>query len=387
MENKTVRRKIFLSNTFMVLAILCVFLLINILIVKLYGESIEHQFMDSVESSIDEDVLEDLLREYTIRRNEFLFIILADGVACITVLVLISQIFTKRLADHIMIPLNALEEGAIRIRNNDLTQDIEYEGDAEFEDVCDTFNDMRKYLLAEQEKNRKYEKARVDMIAGISHDLRTPLTVIQGTIKGMMDGIVSTPEQKDKFLVTAYKRTLDMDVLLNQLFYMSRLETGNLPLDFKLISISDLIENYVRSKQDFYLNEEIEVSGDTNGVTGMVNIDPEQFLRIFDNLLENSRKYSEAEHLKVKISLNAEDDNYLICFSDNGVGVSEEKLPYIFDEFYRADESRNKKEGNGLGLYIVKYLVEAMGGSVTAESSDGFSVCIKLKKQSDKVVE
>lgn len=104
-------------------------------------------------------------------------------------------------------------------------------------------------------------------------------------------------------------------------------------------------------------------------------------MRIFDNLFENSVKYAGTSPLKIKISLSRTGDRIKVCFSDNGAGVSQEKLPYIFDEFYRGDESRNKKEGNGLGLYIVKYLVEAMGGCVKADNSDGFTVTMLFKAE------
>ncbi len=157
---------------------------------------------------------------------------------------IISQIFTKNLTNHIMEPLDALSEGAKRIKGNDLSQDITYTGDIEFEDVCDTFNDMQKHILEEQEKNRKYENARTDMIAGISHDLRTPLTAIRGTIKGLMDGIASSPEKQNQFLQAAYRRTGDMDMLLNQLFLSFKngnwkyadfpQETGNFRIPAKL---------------------------------------------------------------------------------------------------------------------------------------------------------
>lgn len=132
-----------------------------------------------------------------------------------------------------MKPLEALEKGVRRIQDNVLTEEIVYEGDAEFEEICDTFNEMQAHILAEQEKNRKYEKARTEMVAGLSHDLRTPLTAVRGTVKALMDGIVKVPEQQEKFLRTAYRRTGDMDVLLNQLFYLSKLETGNMPLHLK----------------------------------------------------------------------------------------------------------------------------------------------------------
>lgn len=380
MGKQTVKRRIFISNALMVVVTLFILLMINSFVIKVYSESVEHELEDSIGDVMDEDGLEELLEGYTIRRNEFILLFLADGIICIAVLVIVSQIFTRKLVNHIMEPLDALADGAERIRKNDLTQDIEYSGDAEFENVCHTFNEMRGAILAGQEKNRKYEKARTDMIAGISHDLRTPLTAIRGTIKGLLDGVASTPERQKKFLETAYRRTGDMDLLLNQLFYLSKLETGNMPFDFKTIEISGFISNYVKGKQEILENGQAEITADIEGITGYVSVDPEQLQRIFDNLLENSRRYGNVTPLKIKISLEKSKRGFCICFSDNGVGVPEEKIPYIFDEFYRGDESRNKKEGNGLGLYIVRYLTEAMGGSVRAENAGGLAVCLELRE-------
>lgn len=380
MGKQTVKKRIFISNALMVLVTLFIFLIINVIFLKAYSEYIEHGLEDSIEGVVDEEGLEELLEGYTIRRNEFILLFLADGILCIAVLVIVSQIFTRKLVNHIMEPLDALADGAERIRKNDLTQDIKYSGDAEFENVCHTFNEMRGAILEGQEKNRKYEKARTDMIAGISHDLRTPLTAIKGTVKGLLDGIASTPERQKKFLETAYRRTGDMDLLLNQLFYLSKLETGNMPFDFKTIEISGFIRNYVKGKQEILENEQAEIAADIEGITGYVSVDPEQLQRILDNLLENSRKYASVTPLKIKISLERNKEGFCICFSDNGVGVPEEKIPYIFDEFYRIDESRNKKEGNGLGLYIVRYLTEAMGGSVRAENAGGLAVYLGLKE-------
>lgn len=187
------------------------FFIINLFVIKFYAESIEAEFRTSVEGITDEDGLDDLLEDWTVHPNEFLLVFGADGILCIIVLVMISQLFAKNLTDRIMEPLDALAEGAKRIKENDLTQDIAYVGELEFENVCAAFNDMQESILAAQEKNRKYEKARTDMIAGISHDLRTPLTAMKGTIKGLMDGVVSEPKQQKKFLQAAYRRTGDMD--------------------------------------------------------------------------------------------------------------------------------------------------------------------------------
>ena len=381
MGKHTVKRRIFLSNALMVLVTLIIFLMINAVVVKVYSESIEQELEDSIGIVTDEDGLEDMIEGFTARRNEFILLFLLDGILCIAVLFLVSQIFTRKLVGHIMEPLIALSDGARRIRNHDLTQDIVYFGDMEFENVCRSFNEMREAILEGQEKNRKYEKARTDMIAGISHDLRTPLTAIRGTVKALMDGVASTLEQQKKFLETAYRRTGDMDVLLNQLFYVSKLETGNMPLNLSAIELSAFIENYVKGKQEFLENEQIEMTADTKGITGYVSADGEQLQRVFDNLLENSIKYGNVRPLHVRIALERRESGFSICFSDNGVGVEEEKLPYIFDEFYRIDESRNQKEGNGLGLYIVKYLIEAMGGSVRAENAQGLRVYMEIREE------
>lgn len=380
MEKRTVKRRIFLSNAMMVVVTLIIFLIINLFVVKFYAESIEAEFRTSVEGVADEDGLDDLLEDWTVHRNEFILIFGADGILCIIVLVIISQLFTKNLTDHIMKPLDALAEGTKRIKSNDLTQDIVYTGELEFENLCAAFNDMQESILAEQEKNRKYEKARTDMIAGISHDLRTPLTAMKGTIKGLMDGVASTPEQQEKFLQAAYRRAGDMDMLLNQLFYLSGMETGNMPISMQTIEVAAFLKNYVKGKREVMESGQEEITVDTKGITAEISVDPEQLQRILDNLLENSRKYAEMTPLRIEILLEKTPKGVSVCFQDNGAGVPEEKLPYIFDEFYRGDESRNKKEGNGLGLYIVKYLTEAMGGSVRAENADGFAVYLELRE-------
>ncbi len=397
MEKGTVKRRIFLSNARMVLVTLLIFLAINLVVVKIYAESVEKELKTSIEDLIDgsgasnysdsDNVenqyrdgqeflgdLDDFLETWTIHRNEFILLFGADGIICILALLLISQIFTRNLEKNIMEPLELLAQGADRIKHNDLSTEIRYVGDAEFEDVCITFNHMQEHILREQEKNRKYEKARTDMIAGISHDLRTPLTAIRGTIKGLMDGIAATPEMQEKFLQAAYRRTGDMDRLLNQLFYVSKIETGNMPFSVQRIEIADFIRNYVKGKQELLDKEKEQMQVETGDIYLDINVDPEQLQRIFDNLLENSRKYAERDLLKAVLSLKRTEGGVEICFRDNGVGVLEEKLSYVFDEFYRGDESRNRKEGNGLGLYIVKYLVEAMGGSVRGENADGFVV-------------
>lgn len=387
MSGNSVKKRIFISNTLMILVTLGLFLLVNLGVIKVYTEAIEHEFKASTEELLDDDVLEDTVKEWTVRKNEFMLFFLVDGVLCILVLVGVSQIFTRNLASYIIKPLDALNEGAQRIQKNDLSTDILYVGDAEFEQVCTAFNSMQGHLLEEQEKNRKYEKARTDMIAGISHDLRTPLTAIKGTIKALLDGIAATPEKQQKFLTAAYRRTGEMDALLNQLFYVSRLETGNMPLEIKKINLTEFIDRYVCGKQEVLNPKDVDIQAILQKRKFFVMADPEQLQRILDNLIQNSLKYSEASPVHMAISLKHNAEQVILSVGDNGVGVPEDKLPHIFEEFYRGDESRNKKEGNGLGLYIVKYLTEAMGGTVRAENREGLVITMEFPLESQERME
>lgn len=380
MKGQTVKKRIFISNACMILVTCFIVLFINIGVVKIYWESIEQGWLMSMTAGLDTSRVENMLQEWTVHQESFYVLFFVDLLICIAVWILVSMFFTKRLVNQIMTPLEALGQGAKRIRENNLTTDIHYRGDAEFEEICHTFNDMQAHILAEQEKNRKYEKARTEMIAGISHDLRTPLTAIRGSIKGILDGVVKEEKMREKFLQTAYRRTGDMDVLLNQLFYVSKLETGNMPLHLQSINLFSWISKYLKGKRIMPDGEEVEFTEKLEEVSKNAMIDPEQFQRIFDNLLENSRKYSNANLIRIMLTLKEQENDFLIRFSDNGQGVSEEKLEFIFDEFYRADESRNKKEGNGLGLYIVRNLIESMGGQVWAKNESGLAVYIKLPK-------
>lgn len=135
MNKNTVKRRIFISNTLMILVTLGIFLIVNLGIIKVYSESIEHEFEDTAVELMGDDGLEEMVETWTIKRNEFIILFLADGILCILALVGVSQAFTRNLSRHILEPLDALNDGAERVQNNNLTEDILYVGDVEFEKV------------------------------------------------------------------------------------------------------------------------------------------------------------------------------------------------------------------------------------------------------------
>ena len=161
---------------------------------------------------------------------------------------------------------------------------------------------------------------------------------------------------------------------LEQLFFFSKMETGNLPVAMEAVEIGTFLTDYVKTAA----SGQERITLNTNGISAEVMADTGYLQRILDNLLENSRKYAAREPLEIDISLYRNEAGIDICFRDNGVGVPEEKLPHIFEEFYRADEARSGREGNGLGLYIVDYLMRAMGGAVRAENAGGLAIHLEL---------
>lgn len=377
MKRQTVKRRIFIANAWMIFVTIALVGLINLGVIKVYWEFIEQEWQLSMQTMAATADIGHLLKQWTVHQQSFYVLLLTDILVCAGVWIAVSLFFTGKLAQQIMKPLAALEQGTQRIRNNDLTQDIVYHGEKEFEDICHTFNQMQAHILAEREKNQAYETSRTEMIAGISHDLRTPLTAIRGSIKGILDGVVKG-EQQNKFLQMAYRRTEEMNKLLTQLFELSKLETGNMPLHLQKTNLFDWMSTYIEEKRE--QGEPIAWIEELAQDTGSVLIDREQMHRIFDNLVENSRKYAEVQPVQISISGKETEQEVLLRFADNGQGVPEEKLTSIFEEFYRTDASRKKKEGNGLGLYIVKNLIESMGGQVWAKNEAGLAIYIRLPK-------
>lgn len=305
------------------------------------------------------------------------------GFATIIVLLGISQLFTNRLVNRIMKPINKLINASKRIEEGNLKEEISYKGYNEFETVCTSFNQMQQHLLEEQEQIVSYEKARTDMVSGISHDLRTPLTSVKGYIKGLKDGIATTPEKQMQYLDIAYKKACEMDVLLQRLFYFSKMETGNMPFYKNVTDLNQFIRNFVEGSEHDLTTRGVSISFESSEKSQMVSIDIEQMQRVFTNLIENSLKYANTDELQIHISLTQKDGQDVIVISDNGCGVEPDKLPHLFEQFYRGDESRSSKnsEGNGIGLYIAKYIIEAHDGTIAAENDNGFKIIIKLPQE------
>lgn len=306
------------------------------------------------------------------------------GIGSILVIMVISRFFTNRLVNKIMIPIMRLIDGAKHIEQGNLDEPVVYTGEDEFEMVCRSFNKMQESLKEGMEKNAAYEKARTDLVSGISHDLRTPLTSVKGYIKGIKDGIANTPQRQERYLDIAYKKACDMDILLQKLFYFSKLETGNMPLYTVQLQFVTFIEEFIKKNEEYYQENKLEITLSVTGEDHQVKIDKEQISRVIANIIDNSIKYKTSDRVQVLLEIAGFNDLEKLTITDNGEGVAEEKLPFIFEQFFRADEARSsKKVGSGLGLYISKYIIERHGGSITAKNNGGLSIEIDLPKKGE----
>lgn len=316
------------------------------------------------------------LKSVLLQSSRPLFLVLFfTSIGAVAVLLVLSSYFTKRMNRVVMEPLEELGKGAKRIQDGNLNEEICYQGEAEFENLCQTFNSMQRTILEDQKQRIKTEKARIDMVTGISHDLRTPLTSIQGYIKGILDGVANTQEKKTRYLKTAYESTEDMNRLLQKLFEFSRLESGQMPFHMVKVNLAEFVNMCVAQKESLMDKEKVRIFFQEEEAAPEILLDVEQFRRIFDNLLENSIKYTGMCPAEIKIRIYRTERETVFEWKDNGPGVPEEKIGKIFERFYRCDESRNKK-GSGVGLYVVKYIVEHHGGFIQAENDGGLKLTL-----------
>lgn len=306
--------------------------------------------------------------------------------AAIAVVLLFSLFFTRQMAWRILRPLKALSNGAKRIESGDLSEPIVHKGRDEFAEVAAAFNHMQESLLEERKKTAAYEEARVDLIAGISHDLRTPLTSVKGFIKGICDSVANTPEKREQYLSIAYQKACDMDMLLQKLFDFSNLETGHLPITPGKNDLGAFVRAYAENVRDELADQNLKITAEVTSVPHPVLIDAEQMRRVLMNLTENVTKYAKAESPEIKLSVWREKGMEQLLFADNGGGVPDEHLPHLFERFWRGDESRGAAggDGSGLGLYICKYIVEAHDGKVAAKTGGGLQIQISLPCRKEK---
>ena len=270
-------------------------------------------------------------------------------------------------------PLVKLKKATQNIKEGNLDFVLNVEGNDEFSELCQDFEEMRRRLKESAEEKVNIDKENRELISNISHDLKTPMTAIKGYVEGIMDGVADTPEKMDRYVRTIYNKTNEMDHLINELTFYSKIDTNRIPYTFSKLNVEDYFSDCA---------EEVGLELETKGIqlfysnyvdrNVLVILDGEQIRRVIHNLVSNAIKYMDKEKGIIQIRVKDVGDFIQVEIEDNGKGIAQKDLPYIFDRFYRADVSRNSsKGGSGIGLSIVRKILEDHGGKVWATSREG----------------
>ena len=273
----------------------------------------------------------------------------------------------------IAVPLVKLRKATQNIKEGNLDFVLEVEGKDEFSQLCQDFEDMRKRLKESTEEKILMDKENKELISNISHDLKTPITAVKGYVEGIMDGVADTPEKMNRYVRTIYNKTNEMDHLINELTFYSKIDTNRIPYTFSKLNVEDYFSDCA---------EELGLEMETRGIELVyanyvekgvqVIADGEQIRRVIHNIVSNAIKYMEKPRGIIQLRVKDVGDFIQVEIEDNGKGIAAKDLPYIFDRFYRTDVSRNSsKGGSGIGLSIVKKIMEDHGGKVWATSRLG----------------
>ncbi len=301
--------------------------------------------------------------------------------ASVVVLAAGNGLITFAVARSMIGPLGALEQAAERISGGDLETPLApVQRRDEIARVRDAFERMRVGLRDSLAKQRQYEQSRLELIASISHDLRTPVTTIRGYAEGLRDGVASGAEKRERYLRTIIDRAVTMDRLIEELFLLSTLELEQAPFAFRSLDLRQFLEDSVEELRRVY--DGVPISLEVEAPV-RVKADPSQLRRVIENVVDNAVRHSGRPDTRVEVRLRSSGGRAVVEIRDNGRGIAAEELARVFERFYRGDQARGGA-GSGLGLTIARRIVEAHGGEIHAESPDGggASIVISLELES-----
>lgn len=279
--------------------------------------------------------------------------------------IILVVIFVFVLRSKFYEPLEKLNKAMELLTEGKRKKPVDYSGPREFVDICDRFNIMVSKLEDSENQRKKLMNDKERMMADISHDLKTPITSIQGYAKALSDGII-VDEDKDKYMKIIYEKSKKLTELINIFHEYSKLEHPDFNLIFEKVDLSEYLRAYIALKYEDIVESGFNIEVDIPEEEMEIKIDKVQLQRVFDNILGNSIKHNE-KGTNIYVSLKEKNDIYEIIIADDGKGISKDIANNIFEAFTVGDESRNSKQGSGLGLAIAKTIVDLHGGTIELE--------------------
>lgn len=301
----------------------------------------------------------------------YLFVIVVA--LCILALFATVMVFYIRYINkHVQKPLATLSQAMTTFPTQEKHNHLDYKGSKEFEHLYDSFNEMVDILDASEEQRLMLEGDKQRMLAGLSHDLKTPVTIIQGFAKAIKDGLVSE-EDKQKYLQIILTKSDQMADLINQFYEYNKLEHPDFALDKKPCDVAELARTFLADIYDEFEIQGYNLDAQICEERLVCDVDKGQLLRVFENLTSNFFKYT-PQGSTLRFGVQREDDKVKISLADNGPGINEESKADVFEAFVVGEKSRNK-QGSGLGLAVCKKIVTMHGGTIelAKEPIEGFT--------------
>lgn len=267
---------------------------------------------------------------------------------------ILSRVFTK--------PLLTMKEATLKMADGKYKQKVPIHGRDEIAQLGNSIQTLGEQL-------QYYEDSRNDFLAAVSHEIRTPLTYIKGYSDVLSKGIIKNREEQEEYLRIINKETNRLSFLVNDLFEMSKLQTGKFELTKEWTSINDIVEKIISNLKPVAEKKGLELWGEFEEGLPLLYVDILRMEQVFYNLIENGIKYTNIG----AISVRSFSKRALIGIEikDTGIGIPQNNLPRIWERFYRVDSSRTRKTGgSGLGLYVVKQIIESHGGTITVKSTE-----------------
>lgn len=302
------------------------------------------------------------------------------GISLILFIFMASWFLSRFVLYRILPPLRELQQGSEKVRQGDLSIRLFHEADDEFMPAVKAFNLMTEKLQESLQEQERQEENRKELIASISHDIRTPLTAIKAYAEGLLDHVTDEPAKQKQYLQVIKSRTDDLNRMAEQLFLLSKMDLGEKAFTLGSLDLAEelrkiLLENELNWRKDgVLLNSDIPENTVCIYGSGLL------VERILQNLISNSVKYKTAEQVAISVALTAGSAEAIAEISDDGPGVPEDLLPRLTDPFYRTDKARSRTEdGSGLGLSIVVRAMELMRGKVEITLARPHGLVIRLR--------
>ncbi len=281
--------------------------------------------------------------------------------------------------NYIIMYFNEINRGIERIQNGDMDTAITVRGGDELSEIADSINHMKYELKKSMESERQSEQMKNELVTNVAHDLRTPLTSTIGYLELLHRGEFKDEESRKKYTEVAYQKAKTLETLINELFDYTRFQKGKVGLNLMPLDITMFLAQLIEEFRLRIEEENLTCITDIPKEPIMIEADGDKLARAFSNLLTNAVKYG-ADGKQIKLSLIDLEDQVYVSITNYGKVIPQQDLPYVFDKFYRVEQSRNKKTGGtGLGLAIAKNIVLMHNGEISAKSDEMgtvFIVCL-----------